>query len=128
MKYPLIYDQKDFKWNLLDEILKIFDSRRTRQVVARQGIKPLNKSIKMLKVVSIAIFFSRDVSFVLNEIEKRSELRKFAGISNVPSNDELSRFMSQFSDKKFINLVLMILNTISQPRSRNKAWIICGFH
>ena len=105
MKSPLIYDQKDFKWNLLGEILKIFDSRRTRQVLAGQGIKPLNKSVKMLKVVLIAIFFSRDVSFVLNELEERSELRIFAGISEVPSNDKLSRFMGQFTDKQFINLV-----------------------
>jgi len=76
MKSPLIYDQKDFKWNLLGEILKIFDFRRTQQVMARHGIKPLNKSVKLLKVVLIAIFFSRDVSFVLNELEGRSELQK----------------------------------------------------
>jgi hypothetical protein len=89
--------------------------------MARQGIKPLNKSVKMLKMVLIAISFSRDVSFVLNQLEERSDLRKFAKIGKVPSNDELSRFMSQFTDKQFINLVL---NTISQPRRRNKAWII----
>jgi hypothetical protein len=58
MKSPLIYDQKDFKWNLLGEILKIFDSRRTRQELAKQGIKPINKSVKMLKVVLMAILFS----------------------------------------------------------------------
>ncbi len=58
MKPPLIYDQKDFKWNLLGEILKIFDSRRTRQELAKQGIKPINKSVKMLKVVLMAILFS----------------------------------------------------------------------
>jgi hypothetical protein len=32
--------------------------------------------------------------------------------------------MSQFTDKQFINLVLMILNTILQPKRRNKAFII----
>ncbi len=124
MKSPLIYDQKDFRWNLLDDILKIFDSRRTQQVLARQGIKPLNKSVKMLKVVLIVIFFSRDVLFVLKELEERSKLQKFVKITEVPSNDELSRFMSQFSDEQFINLVLMVLNTISQPKRRNKARII----
>jgi len=76
MKSPLIYDQKNFKWNLLGEILKIFDSRRTQQVMARQGIKPLNKSMKMLKLVLIAIFSSKNVSFVLNQLEERAELQK----------------------------------------------------
>jgi len=32
--------------------------------------------------------------------------------------------MSQFNDEQFINLVLMVLNTISQPRRRSKAGII----
>ncbi len=64
MKSPLIYDQKDFKWNLLGEILKIFDSRRTMQEIAKQGMKPVNKSVKMLKIVLVVIFLSIDVSFV----------------------------------------------------------------
>ena len=115
MKSPLIYDQEDFKWNLLGEIFKIFDSRKTRQILAKNGIKPLNKSVRMLKVINMAIFFSVDVSFVLNELENKSELRKFAEIYEIPSNDELSRFISQFSGIQFINLVLMILNTRFQP-------------
>ncbi|MDP3066488.1 MAG: hypothetical protein Q8N08_07100 [Methanobacteriaceae archaeon] len=78
----------------------------------------------MLKIVIIAIFFSRDVSFVLKELEELFELRKFVKIANIPSNDELSRFMSQFSDEQFINLILMVLNTIYQPRRRKEAWII----
>jgi len=115
MKSPLIYDQEDFKWNLLGEIYKIFDSRKKRQVMAKNGIKPLNKSVRILRVIIMAIFFSVDVSFVLNELEKRSELQKFAEIYVIPSNDELSRFISQFSGIQFINLVLMILNTRFQP-------------
>jgi hypothetical protein len=47
MKSPLIYDQKDFKWNLLGNILKIFDSRRARQEMAKKVIKPVGKSVLM---------------------------------------------------------------------------------
>lgn len=124
MKSPLIYDQEDFKWNLLGGIFNIFDSRKTRQILAKNGMKPLNKSVRMLKVIIMAIFFSVDVSFVLNELEKRSELCKFAEIYEIPSNDELSRFMSQFSSIQFINIVLMILNTRFKPRRHNKSRII----
>lgn len=92
--------------------------------MAKQGIKPVNKSVMMLKIVLIAIFFSRDLSYVLKELETRAELRKFAGITNVPSDEDLSRFISQFSDKQFINLVLMVLNCISRPRRRGRAWIV----
>ncbi len=44
----------------------------------------------MLKIVLIAIFFSRDVSFVLKKVKERSELLKFLKIINFPLNDELS--------------------------------------
>jgi len=60
----------------------------------------------------------------LRELEARPELREFADIVNVPSDDELSRFISQFSDDQFINLVLMGLNIICKPRSCGKAWIV----
>jgi len=42
----------------------------------------------------------------------------------VPSDNELPRFLSQFSDDQFINLILMVLNTISQSKRRKKAWIV----
>ena len=124
MKSPLIYDQRDFKWILLSNILKIFDSRRTRQEIAKQGFKSLNKSVLILKILFISLFFSTNISYVLKELETRPELRKFVDITTVPSNDEISRFMSQFNDEQFINLVLMILNTISKPRRNKKAWIV----
>lgn len=124
MNLPLIIDRKDPKWVLLGEILKIFDSRRTRQEIAKQGIIPVKKAIIMLKIVLISIYFSKDVSYVLKELKSRSELRKFANIGHVPDDIELSRFLSQFSEEQFINLVLMILNTIYKPRRRRKAWIV----
>jgi len=49
MKSPLIYDQRDFKWNLLGNILKIFDSRRVKQEITKQGIKSVKKSVMMFK-------------------------------------------------------------------------------
>lgn len=78
----------------------------------------------ILKIVLIAIFFSRNISYVLKELETRPELGKFAGINNVPSDEDISKFLYQFSDEQFINLVLMVLNTISRPRGRGRARIV----
>ena len=78
----------------------------------------------MLKILFLAIFFTEDICYVLKELNHRSELRKFAGINKVPTEAELSRFISRFSDDQFINMALMILNTISTPRRRGKAWIV----
>ncbi len=47
MKSPLIYNQK-VKWNCWT-ILKIFDSRRAKQEMAKKGINTASKSVLMLK-------------------------------------------------------------------------------
>jgi len=124
MYVPLIFDIKDPKWILLGSILNIFDSRRVRQEMAKQGIKPVKKSVMIFRIVLMAIFFSKDVSYVLRELREKPDLRKFAGVNRVPSNDELHRFMSRFSDKQFIDMVLRVLNIICTSRSRGKAWIV----
>ena len=84
MKSPLICDQRDSKWKLLGEILKIFGSRRVKQEIAKQGIKPANKAGIMFRVMLISMFFSVDVSYVLRELSEREELRKFVGVEDVP--------------------------------------------
>jgi len=38
MQIPLIIDNKDSKWILLDEILKVFGSRRIKQEIANTWI------------------------------------------------------------------------------------------
>lgn len=70
MKPPLIYDQKDFKWELLGNILKIFDSRRVRQEMAKHGVKHAFKAGIMFNIVIIALFFSKDISYVVSELKK----------------------------------------------------------
>jgi len=46
--------------------------------MAKQGISPLNLAGTMFKIVLIAIFFSVDISYVISELLKRAELRRFA--------------------------------------------------
>jgi hypothetical protein len=115
MKSPLICDKRDFKWNLLANIVKIFDSRRAHQEMAKKGIKPVNKSVNMLKILNLAIFFSADISYVLKELKRRRELRDFTGINTVRTEYDLIRFISGLSDEQFIEMVLKFLNVICKP-------------
>lgn len=47
------------------------------QEMAKKGLKPVNKSVMMLNLVLIAILFSRNVTYVLKELETKHELRNF---------------------------------------------------
>jgi hypothetical protein len=105
MKSQLICDQRDSKWKLLGEILKIFGSCRVKQEIAKHGIEPANKAGIMFRVMFTSMFFSVDVSYVLRELNERKELRKLVCVEDVPDFDSFHRFMSSFSENQFVKLV-----------------------
>ncbi len=51
MRTPLIPEEEDPRWDFVRNVLRIFDKRKVRKIVSKHGIKPLNESITMLKVV-----------------------------------------------------------------------------
>jgi hypothetical protein len=124
MNLPIVVDKEDPKWVLLGNILKIFDSRRVKQEIAKQGIKPARKAGIMYKVVIISLFFSKDISYVVSELKKREELRKFMGILDVPSEHQIYEFLGRFTEEQIMDCSLGILNTLCKPRKRGKAIII----
>ncbi|MEN6553273.1 MAG: hypothetical protein ABFC34_10380 [Methanobacterium sp.] len=123
MKPPLICDQRDSKWKLLGKILKIVCSRRVKQEIAKQGLKPADKARIMFRVMIIS-FFCCDVSYVLDELKAREKLRKFAVVLDVPSSDDFYRFKSRFPDDNFLKVVNGILNSQVNSKRRGKSTIL----
>ena len=121
MNTPLITDEKDPKWVLL-KILGIVSSRRVKQEMAKQGISPVNLAGTMF--VLIAIFFSVDISYVISELLKRAELRRFAKLVEIPEAKDIYRFLARFDEKQFIGLVLGVLGSICVKRGRNRVLIV----
>lgn len=124
MEVPLIVDERDPKWNLLGQILKIFDSRPVKQQLARQGMKPVPRAALMLRIVLIAMFFSLKISYVLKELKNRVALRKFARIVVVPTPQQLYSFLGKFTVDQFLQLVLGVLNLFSTPRRRGRSTLL----
>jgi len=109
MYAPLIVDSKDAKWIMLKEVLKLFDSRRARQELAKCGIN-VQKGVSVLKIVLTAMFFSVDASYVVKELNHRRELRKFLNVGEVLDSCYVYRFLSWFTPETFVSLVLHLLN------------------
>jgi len=124
MNTPLITDEKDQKWVLLGKILGIVSSRRVKQEMAKQGISPVNLAGTIFKIVLIAIFFSVDISYVISELLKRAELRRFAKLVEIPEAKDIYRFLARFDEKQFIGLVLGVLGSICVKRGRNRVLIV----
>ncbi|RLI77799.1 IS5/IS1182 family transposase, partial [Archaeoglobales archaeon] len=62
---------------MLKKILKIFDLRKVRKIIARYTSL---KAIPVLKIVTTSMFFSTRISHVINELKQRKELREFLRI------------------------------------------------
>jgi len=119
MKSPLIVDPKDHKWLLLETVIRTFDKRRVGQEISKAGINPVPLARIYLSIIFVAMFFSLDITYVISEIKKRPQLRKFLNIRTVPSADWIYRFSSQFSDEQFVALTNGILNSI-KPKKKAK--------
>ena len=74
MKHGLNFDETDSNYMLLNEIFKIIGSRESKQIMSRNGIKPLNKVISLVKTVILAAYFECSISFVVDELKIKSEL------------------------------------------------------
>jgi hypothetical protein len=83
MDTPLIIDEKNPKWMLLRKILAIIASRRVKQEMAKHEIAPVNMAGVMVKIVLIAMFFGVDISYVVEELNNRIELRRFAKMGKI---------------------------------------------
>ena len=117
----MVVDQRDSRWQLLSKILKVFDLRKVRKMVARYTLK----SIPTLKIVTTSMYFSTRISHVINELRHRKDLREFIGIDKeIPKASYVYSFLSKFSLNDFINMVLRILNSITKRRARNSKLII----
>ena len=124
METPLIVDKDDPKWKLLDRVLKIFDDRRSKQVIAREGIRTGGDAIAILKIVMVAMFYDIHISYVVQELRKRRRLRNFTQIKKPPRADQVYRFMSRYEAQQFIEMVLKILNLICKKRDDGTETVI----
>ena len=124
MKVPLVVEPEDSKWMLLKEVFKCLDSRRFRQEISKAKIRPVPKGVSVIQVTMIALFFSEEISYVVSELKRREELREFLQIEYVPNAAYVSRFLSRFTEKQFLQMVFGFLNSLCKRRSSQDTLII----
>jgi hypothetical protein len=120
MKSPLILDLTDDKWLLFESVIKNLNNRRISQEISKVGIKPLGFARTYLSIIFMAMFFCEDITYIVQEVTKRPELRRFLNIRAVPTAARIYRFSSQFSEDQFVTLTWRILNTLCAHRSLNQ--------
>ena len=65
MLSSLNYDSKNPKYNVLDEIFNITDSKKAMNVLSRNGINNRQIMVYSIKILFMAMYFDYDVSNVI---------------------------------------------------------------
>ena len=66
MLSSLNYDSKNPKYNVLDEIFNIIDSKKAMNVLSRNGINNRQIMAYSIKILFMAMYFDYDMSNVIN--------------------------------------------------------------
>lgn len=119
MRLPVIPVKGDEKWELLSKIVDKLETREAKKALARNGITPVNKAIKFLKIIILAMFFELEISYVVSEVNRRYELRKFLRIEDEVKLRSVYSFMSKFESDQFISFVFSSLTLIQRGGERS---------
>ncbi len=109
------------KWLLLEKVINITTARRTKQELAKHGITPVSKAGTVMRILLISMFFVVDCTYVVEELRKRKALRIYAHIVEVPTPDEIYRFMNRLDEDRFVVLISGILNSVCSPSYRRRS-------
>jgi hypothetical protein len=123
MQIPLVVCQRDYRWQLLKKILKVFDLKRVKRIIAMYTSL---KVIPILKIIKTLMFFSTRISHVIDELRHKEKLREFLKVNKeeIPKESYVYSFLSKFSLNGSINMILRILNSITKRRARNSKLIV----
>ena len=97
MLLGLNFDNSNPYSNLLEEIFNIIDSRRIQQIIASNGIKPLDKFNFSLKAFFISQFFDLKISYIIDEINRKPEVKSFFNVKTVLTVSQVTELIGRFS-------------------------------
>lgn len=120
MKPGLNYDKHDPKFILLGKVFKFIENEKIKDVFNRYGVKNRNQFLIYLKIFFIHIFFNYNISEVVSELNRSSNLRNFAGILEVPSESQVYEYLSWYDPETYSNIVNSILRKFFRPLKTRK--------
>ena len=97
---------------------------KSLKILASDGLKNLNKQIFAFKIIFISMFFGLDISFILNELESKKELRDFFQISEISTADQVYKIFSQQDSENLLKALNRILNHQNRVKRRAKKTFI----
>jgi len=76
VRLPVIADLRVQKFKTLKKAVKKLEKDGIKEALARNGIKPVDKAVIMLKILLVSLFFRLELSYFVEEL-KRDKLENF---------------------------------------------------
>jgi len=105
---------------LLDLVFIDIDSIETRQELARNEIKPINKALNYIKISLIAMFYGIDKKYVVNELNNDDQLRKDFRFKGKLDYNQLCEVFSRFDGVQVLEFVIKRLNKEFKNKKKRK--------
>ena len=77
--------------------LKLLILVNPNKIISRNGPKPLNKVIPLVKTIIVAAYFECSMSFVVDELKSKSKLRECLDFDIVLEAQEIYDRLSKFN-------------------------------
>ena len=116
----LNYDKNDLRFILLGKVFKFIENGKLMDEYNRCGIHNRSLFLICLKIFFMHAFFSYPISGVVDELNRQSSLRNFAGISEVPSENQVYEYFSRYGPKTYCEIANAILRKLYRPRKTRK--------
>ena len=116
--HKLHFDKNDENYKLLIEIFKIISSKKSKQIMARNGFKNINELIIIIKTIFVSIYFETDISYVVTQLESDSGLCEGLKIPYVVSDERIYNKLSRLNPVALENTVNSILNSLRNDYKR----------
>ena len=120
MKHHLYFSKQDSNYSIFKEIFNFIDSRKSREIIASYGIKPIETFINDLKISFLSFAYDYELSYILDELKNNSQLRKFTGIKHVPTLNSIITRFSKISVKTIVDVVNRLLRTNFRRKNNRK--------
>ncbi len=124
MKIPLIPDLSNPKWLIVQQILKIIDSKRSQKIASRLKIQGISIFTDCIKILILADTFEKDYSYVISEIDLNSNLKTFIGLRNVPEIDYFYKFISKLENNQLNTYFRSIFKVSSNAHEKGRRYVI----
>ena len=109
---------------MLKEIFNFIDSRKSHEIIASFRIKPVKTFVNDLKIWYLSVFFNYELSFVVDELNNNSKLRKLCNIDHIPTIPSIQTRFSKYSVEQNVNLVNRLLRTNFKRKNTKLTFIV----